>query len=135
MLHSGSTPFLGQKLIWKMWAPLKIKNFLWLAFKRRHWNGDRRRRHGLDARDRYLCDQEEEVWFHVLQALGRQLPQPSLTVLRWWRSLRSMFNSERRFGIDSLFALVSWVIWKGAQWAMLPRRNGKRQQSAAHYQG
>lgn len=127
MLHAGSSPFLGHKLVWKTWAPLKIKIFLWLALRRRHWTGDRLRRHGLDARELcYLCDQEvetidhiiatcafsREVWFFVLQALRLQLPQAAPTTLSWWRRLRSSSNSERRPGLDSLFALVSCQIWK-----------------------
>jgi hypothetical protein len=87
MLHAGSTPFLVHKLIWKTWAPLRIKIFLWLAFKRRHRTGDRRRRHGLEARELcYLCDQGEEtidhildscpvtreIWYYALHALGCQ---------------------------------------------------------------
>jgi hypothetical protein len=66
-------------------ALLKIKIFLWLAFRRRHWTADRRRCHGLEHDEHcYLCDQVEEsidhivancpftteVWFLVLQALG-----------------------------------------------------------------
>ena len=67
MLHAGSSPFLGHKLVWKTWAPLKIKIFLWLALRRRHWTGDRRRRHGLDARKLcYLCDQEVETIDHII---------------------------------------------------------------------
>jgi hypothetical protein len=69
MLHAGSTPFLVHKLIWKTWAPLRIKIFLWLAFKRRHRTGDRRRRHGLEARELcYLCDQGEETIDHILDS-------------------------------------------------------------------
>jgi hypothetical protein len=41
--------FHGHKVIWKTWAPLEIKIFLWLAFRRRHWTGDRRLRHRLEA--------------------------------------------------------------------------------------
>ena len=41
MLHAGSMPFLGHRLIWKTWAPLRIKIFLWLIFRRQHWTGDR----------------------------------------------------------------------------------------------
>ena len=53
-------------LIWKTWAPLKVKIFLWLAFRRRHWTGDRRRRHGLETREHcYLCDQAPETIDHV----------------------------------------------------------------------
>lgn len=127
MLHTGSTPFLGHKLIWKTWAPLKIKIFPWLAFRRRHWTGDRRRRHGLDAHEAcYLCDQglesidhilaqcpvTREIWHHVLTALGRQCPQAAPTTLRWWRRVRSLFHGDQRAGCDSLFALISWEIWK-----------------------
>jgi hypothetical protein len=36
MLHSGSVALRGHTLIWKIWAPMKVKIFLWLAFKRRH---------------------------------------------------------------------------------------------------
>lgn len=32
-LHAGLVPFLGHNLIWKTWAPLKVKIFLWLAFR------------------------------------------------------------------------------------------------------
>lgn len=92
MLHAGSSPLLGHKLIWRTWAPLKVKILLWLAFRRRHWTADRRRRHVLDAREHcYLCDQEDEsidhivatcsysreVWFVMLQALGCHLPPAS----------------------------------------------------------
>jgi hypothetical protein len=86
MLHAGSTPFLGHRLIWKTWVPLRVKIFLWLAFKRRHWTEDRRAMHGLEAWELcYLCDQGQEtidyilsvcpfsreVWFYILNALGR----------------------------------------------------------------
>lgn len=67
MLHAGSTPFLGHNLIWKTWAPLKIKVFLWLAFRRRHWTGDRRLRHGLEAHEEcHLCEQGRETIDHIL---------------------------------------------------------------------
>jgi hypothetical protein len=34
------------------------------------------------------------------------------TVIAWWRRLRSSWPNHQRKGIDSLFALVSWQIWK-----------------------
>jgi hypothetical protein len=95
MLHGGSIPFRGHSLIWKTWAPLKVKIFLWLAFRKRHWTADRRARHGLEAKaDCYLCDQApetidhllceclftREVWFHILHAIGLQLPPPAHSV-------------------------------------------------------
>lgn len=39
-LHNRAIKFCGHALIWKTWAPLRVKIFLWLAFKRRHWTGD-----------------------------------------------------------------------------------------------
>jgi hypothetical protein len=96
MMHTGSIAMPGHKLIWKTWVPLRVKIFLWLTMKRRHWTGDRRARHGLEARELcYLYDQGQEtidhiitvcpfsreVWFYVLQALRRQIPAASATSL------------------------------------------------------
>lgn len=90
MMHTGAIKFRGHTLIWKTWAPLRVKIFLCLALKHRHWTADRRARHGLEARENcYLCDQApgtidhiiascpntQEVWFYVCQALGQNLPQ------------------------------------------------------------
>ena len=67
MMHSGSIKMSDQRLIWKTWAPLHVKIFLWLAMKRRHWTGDRRARHGLEARELcYLCDQGQETINHII---------------------------------------------------------------------
>jgi hypothetical protein len=121
MLHMGSIPFRGHSLIWKTWAPLTVKIFLWLMFRRRNWTNDRQARHGLEAREEcYLCDQAPEtidhilcccqVWFHICQALGRPLLPMVQMVIAWWRRLRSNWLDHQRKGIDSLFALVSWQI-------------------------
>jgi hypothetical protein len=48
-LHLGSHTIPGCKRIWKTWAPLRVRLFLWLAMRRRIWIVDRRLRHGLDA--------------------------------------------------------------------------------------
>jgi hypothetical protein len=67
MLHIGAIQSRGHKLIWKAWAPFRVKIFLWLAMKRMHWTADRRARHSLDARDRcYLCDQAPETIDHII---------------------------------------------------------------------
>ena len=96
-------------MIWKTWAPLRVKIFLWLAFRRRHWTADCRARHGLDAREQcYLCDQAtetidhiiaccpytREVWHHICQALGRQLPPATPTIHTFWRRLRSLWTGQ-----------------------------------------
>jgi hypothetical protein len=36
MLHTGAIQFRGHNLIWKAWAPLRVKIFLWIVMKRRH---------------------------------------------------------------------------------------------------
>jgi len=57
-LHLPSHAMPWSALVLETWAPLKIKLFLWLAFRRRHWTADRRLRHGLDAHDScLLCGQ------------------------------------------------------------------------------
>jgi hypothetical protein len=127
MLYEGSTLFAGHSLVWKAWAPLKVKIFLWLALRRRHWAADRRRRHGLLAQPRChlygqmeefidhiiaACPFSREIWFLVLRAINLTLPAASTTTIRWWRRLRSMVTNDRRTGMDSLFALVSWQLWK-----------------------
>jgi hypothetical protein len=95
MLHSGSIKFPGHSLIWKAWTPMKVKIFLWLAFRRRHWTADCRARHGLEAREEcLLCDQvpktidhllctcpfAHEAWFQICQAISVQMPPPSASV-------------------------------------------------------
>jgi hypothetical protein len=53
-----------------------------------------------------------EVWFHICQTLGHDLPAPAPSVLAWWRRVRWGGHGHQRKGIDSLFALVSWQLWK-----------------------
>lgn len=127
MLHTGALPFRGHALIWKTWAPLKVKIFLWLSFMRRHWTNDRRARHSLKIRQEcFLCDQEpetidhilcrcsytREVWYHICQALGKALPAAANSVLCWWKRLRQGWQGDQQKGFDSIFALTSWAIWK-----------------------
>jgi hypothetical protein len=120
-------PILGSLLDLENMGALWVKIFLWLAFRWRHWTADRRACHGLDARALcYLCDQKpetidhiiaecpftREVWCRILQALGSQLPQTLDTITTAWRRLRAGWNRQQKAGIDLLFALVSWQIWK-----------------------
>lgn len=103
MLHAVLTRFQGHHLIWKTSPPPLVKILLWLAFRRRHWTADRRRRHDLEVRDTcFLCEQEQEtidhiiaccpftreLWHYIVQALKKQAPQAQPTVRRWWRQLR-----------------------------------------------
>jgi len=129
-LQLGSSSLPGHKLIWKAWAPLKVKFFLWLAFLGRLWTAERRFRHGLqaDATCR-LCDQDEEtcdhllfrcsfsrqVWWEFLRRLSLQniTPQAGMSISEWWAHLRRQLPMQKRKGFDSLFALISWQLWKG----------------------
>jgi hypothetical protein len=126
-LHVGAIPFRGHTLIWKSWAPLCVKIFLWLAFNKRHWTNDRRARHGLDVQvECFLCDQvpesidhiltscpyTRELWCYVLTALGKPMPLVHQSILAWWRRVRALWQGNIRKGADSLFALVCWQIWK-----------------------
>jgi len=101
MLHAGATKFEGHQLIWKTWAPLRVKIFMWLAFRRRHWTADRRRRYGLDARDNcFLCDQEQETVDHIAAscAFTRELWH---LMLRLWESRPRNHSQQSDAGGDS----------------------------------
>jgi hypothetical protein len=95
MLHTGSIALSGHRLIWKTWVLCYLCN------------------QGQETIDHIVaaCPFTREVWFYVLQALGRPTPHSSPTTITWWRRLRSSFDGERRAGMDSLFTLVSWQLW------------------------
>lgn len=54
--------------IWRTWAPLKCKIFVWLAVQYRLWTFDRRARHGLQEHTSacFTCLQEEDKADHIL---------------------------------------------------------------------
>lgn len=127
-LQLGSHPIPGCVRVWEIWAPLRVKMFLWLALRRRHWTAERRRRHGLEAHDDcFMCDQHAEtldhiivhcpfarqLWTEITSALGVTLQQqPTGTMLEWWVTWRELWPQLHRKGADSLFALVAWELWK-----------------------
>ncbi|WVZ49359.1 LOW QUALITY PROTEIN: hypothetical protein U9M48_000726, partial [Paspalum notatum var. saurae] len=58
---------LPWRLIWKSWAPLLCKFFLWLAKNNRCWTADRLAKRGLPHPDVCpLCDQVDETLQHIL---------------------------------------------------------------------
>jgi len=128
-LHNGATQLNGADRIWKTWAPLRVKFFLWLAVKHRHWTSDRRLRHGLTADPIYRhCDQENEssdhiifrcsyslqVWWVFLAPLHFQdiTPQAMESLQDWWVRLRSFLPPTKRKGFNTLFSLITWELWK-----------------------
>ncbi|CAN6193691.1 unnamed protein product [Urochloa humidicola] len=125
----GSTRFAGAKPIWKAWAPLKVKFFMWLAVRGRLWTADRRHRHGLqNPTPCPLCDQvlesadhlfcgcafTQQVWWALANAIGMPLlmPNPDEQLISWWLRSRNGLNKLQRRGLDSTFMLVSWLLWK-----------------------
>lgn len=127
-LHCGAQPIPGCVRVWEVWAPLRVKLFLWLALRRRQWTADRRRRHGLDTHDScWLCDQEDEtidhivvecsfahqLWFEAASELGANLQQqPAGLITDWWDTWRNLWPPKFAKGADTLFALVAWELWK-----------------------
>ena len=113
MLHHGTTSSRGHRLVWKTWAPLRVRIFLWLALRRRHWAANRRGRHGLEARDTcFLCDQDQETIDHIIAACPftrellashprLQLPAGTASSLAWWQRIRSLTNVQWRKGLDT----------------------------------
>lgn len=68
VLTEGAIRVAYDKAIWKCWAPLSCKIFMWLAIQYRVWTSDRRLRHGLQEESStcFFCDQEEDAVDHIL---------------------------------------------------------------------
>jgi hypothetical protein len=130
MLCQGGVRCEMEKLIWKSFAPLKCKIFIWLAIRNRLWTSDRRVRHGLqvDSEACFTCLQEEDtvdhilskcpyarlVWFRCMRRLGVQIeePQGDTDLKRWWVEARKRVKRRDRRSFDTLVILVSWMLWK-----------------------
>lgn len=126
----GAVSFSGWKRIWKGWAPLKCKFFLWLAKNNRCWTADRLAKRGLPHPAACpFCDQAEEtiqhvlvgcvfsrqIWTNILRSLSFATLAPRAADTRfftWWARSISLAPKEARKGLNSLFTLVAWEIWK-----------------------
>jgi hypothetical protein len=116
--------------LWKSFAPLKCKIFVWLALRYRLWTADRRFRHGLEDRTHacYTCLQEEDTVDHILTqcpyarmvwlgCLNRwdlhvEEPQGHRSLQAWWNSTRDRVQKKDRKRFDTLVILVAWTLWK-----------------------
>jgi hypothetical protein len=49
MFFVGSMQFAAAKPIWKAWAPLKVKFFMWLAVRSNIWEKIQLRSEGMDS--------------------------------------------------------------------------------------
>ncbi|WVZ85537.1 hypothetical protein U9M48_032454 [Paspalum notatum var. saurae] len=126
----GSISFGPWRRVWRTWAPLRCKFFVWLAIKNRVWTGDRLAKRGLPHPATCpLCDQAEEtiqhilvscvfawqIWTLILNELGllTMAPQPGCTRFsNWWCHSIKRIEKNLRKGLNSLIILVAWEIWK-----------------------
>ena len=118
------------KCVWRSWAPLKCKIFVWLAMQYRIWTSDRRARHGLQDGSSacYTCLQDEdnadhillqcpyarEVWYRTWDTLQIDTPQSlaNENTLEWWLRARKSFLWADRRGFDTTVTAVLWTLWK-----------------------
>ena len=120
----GSIKFGSWRRIWKTWAPLRCKFFIWLVFHNRVWTADRLAKRNLAHPESCpLCDQEDEtinhllvgcvfarqVWSLVLHQFGLLHLAPQSAVTRfsgWWKRSTAAVPKEARKGLNSLIILV-----------------------------
>ncbi|XP_073359988.1 uncharacterized protein [Aegilops tauschii subsp. strangulata] len=118
-------------LVWRIWAPGKIKFYLWLLHHNRLWCNDRLQRRGwenpyfcqlccrnLESSFHLLweCNTSREVWMKAATWEGCAALSPA----SWSASnsttevvaaiLNSAAPGERR-GVKSMVALIAWQIW------------------------
>jgi hypothetical protein len=127
----GATNTCMNKMVWKAWAPPKLKFFAWLTTQNRIWTTDRLEKRGWNNCGLcQLCKQTQEsathlfahcrftkrLWGMVKEWLG--LPSirvhewsGELSIDEWWSSM-SYKASLIRKAMTSLTMLVSWTIWK-----------------------
>ncbi|WVZ63220.1 hypothetical protein U9M48_012865 [Paspalum notatum var. saurae] len=121
----GVVGFSGWKRIWKGWAPLKCKFFLWLAKNNRCWTVDRLAKRGLPHLSACpFCDQAEEtiqhilvgcafsrqIWTSILCTLNFASLAPSAEDIRfftWWARAISLAPKEAQKGLNTLIILVA----------------------------
>jgi hypothetical protein len=126
----GSIKFVAWRRIWRSWAPLRCKFFIWLALKGRIWTADRLAKRGLEHPDACpLCDQAQEtaqhlllscvftrqVWFFIFQYLNLVVNLPtaeSSSFSAWWCNTIRAVPKDIRKGLNSLIILVAWEVWK-----------------------
>ena len=131
MLCEGGTRFHSFGAIWKCWAPLACKIFMWLAVQYRLWTSDRRTRYGLQDQTSncYLCDQEEDtvdhillqcvfsrqVWVRCIDRMGLMAdlcPSYDSSLVQWWTEARKRIHKQTRKGFDTFVMLICWTLWK-----------------------
>uniref|UniRef100_A0A453HE53 Reverse transcriptase zinc-binding domain-containing protein n=1 Tax=Aegilops tauschii subsp. strangulata TaxID=200361 RepID=A0A453HE53_AEGTS len=138
-LFHGSTSSPCWRLLWKNWAPMNNKIFLWLASLDRCWTAERRARHGLTQDTAcILYSQETEsidhllsgcvfsrITWHEIMSWCRLTtpPMDSDTVFfTWWSKVVDESPCCLRKGLNSIVALTAWSIWKHRNAAIFENR-------------
>ncbi|TVU14229.1 hypothetical protein EJB05_37684, partial [Eragrostis curvula] len=103
----GGVKFELHKRLWKSWAPLKCKIFLWLAILNRCWTADRLERHGLQHADYGRDGAQHKVG---LQRLASR--QDDTVFNEWWRQAAKRFGHEQRKEFNTYVILIAWQLWK-----------------------
>jgi hypothetical protein len=128
-LFHGSLLSQSCKLIWKTWAPPRVKFHHWLAAQDRCWTADRLARRGLQHHAKcVLCDQlpetmhhltmtcpfSRQVWHEVLAwlRLPCQVPSGEASLTDWWIDARRDLPKPMRKGLATVTLLTPWMIWK-----------------------
>lgn len=126
----GMTLSPMDQMVWKVWAPPKVKFFAWLAIQDRIWTADRLAKRGWPNCGLCpLCKRENEegphlffrcrftvrLWNLVIEKLGLDYMDASSwhledSVRNWWIN-RTGSTTPNRKATASLTMLVSWTIW------------------------
>lgn len=106
MFFAGSTKLAGENILWKTWAPQKVKLFVYIALHQRTWTAERRKRHGLQDEDSCcLCDQAQETIDHLIFncPIAKEV---------WWAIL-NWVHLPRRFQQANTSHFTSWSNIRG----------------------
>ncbi|KAM3309857.1 hypothetical protein ACQJBY_030885 [Aegilops geniculata] len=139
-IYTASTAYKAQflrmtlspmdRMVWKAWAPPKVKFFAWLALQDRIWTADRLEKRGWpNCGPCPLCKREQEtgihlfvrcrytlrLWRSIIEKLGLTHMDTSdwqleATVTEWWQK-RTDDRNPHRHAMAPLTMLVSWTIW------------------------
>ena len=126
----GMTVSPLDRMVWKAWAPPKVKFFAWLVLQDRIWTADRLERRGWPNCGLCpLCKREQEtgahlffkcrytirLWRAIIEKIGLHHMDTSTwhlheTVKEWWDK-RTDCTNPNWHAMASLTMLVSWTIW------------------------
>ncbi|XP_071685205.1 uncharacterized protein [Lolium perenne] len=117
------------KLIWKAWAPPKVKFFAWLLYQNRIWTADRLAKRGwpncglcplckqcTETHDHLFvhCRYTTRLWGFVKDWMGTNAITPlqwaNHDIHSWWDSMTGGHVPNRK-AMASVALLVSWELW------------------------